>query len=112
MGSIKYGNVGQINGKVGDVVVSSWKGKPYVKSVPGERKTPPTEKELINRKKWAMAQAWLKPVTKFVRQGFNGYTPTVEGFLAAKSYLLKNAFEGEAPHFIINPAVVKVSYGE
>ena len=59
MGSIKYGNVGQINGKVGDVVVSSWKGKPYVKSVPGERKSPPTEKELNNRKKWAMAQAWL-----------------------------------------------------
>ena len=112
MGSLKYGNVGQINGKVGDVVVSSWKGKPYVKSVPGERKSPPTEKELNNRKKWAMAQAWLKPVTKFVRQGFNGYTPTVEGFLAAKSYLLKNAFEGEAPDFIVNPALVKVSSGE
>jgi hypothetical protein len=112
MASIKYGNVGQINGKVGDVVVSSWKGKPYVKSIPGERKTPPTEKELNNRKKWAMAQAWLRPVTTFVRQGFNGYTPTVEGFLAAKSYLLKNAFEGEAPDFVINPALVKVSCGE
>ncbi|HEX6430493.1 MAG TPA: DUF6266 family protein [Niastella sp.] len=112
MGSLKYGNLGQITGKVGDVVVSSWKGKPYVKSVPGERKSPPTVKELNNRKKWAMAQAWLKPVTKFVRRGFNGYTPTVEGFLAAKSYLLKNAFEGEAPEFFINPALVKVSSGE
>jgi hypothetical protein len=59
-----------------------------------------------------MAHAWLKPVTEFVREGFKGYTETVEGFIAAKSYLLKNAFEGEAPDLIINPALVKVSSGE
>lgn len=40
------------------------------------------------------------------------YSPKVEGFIAAKSYLLKNAFEGEAPDFIINPALVKVSFGD
>jgi hypothetical protein len=112
MGSIVFGSLGPVKGKVGNIIVSSWKGKPYVKSVPGERKSPPTQKELINRKKWAMAQAWLTPIIEFVRQGFNGYTPTVEGFLAAKSYLLKNAFEGEAPDLIINPALVKVSSGE
>jgi hypothetical protein len=112
MGSIIFGSLGPVKGKVGNIIVSSWKGKPYVKSVPGERKSPPTIKELNNRKKWAMAQAWLKPIKEFVRQGFNGYTPTVEGFLAAKSYLLKNAFEGEAPDFIIDPALVKVSSGE
>lgn len=59
-----------------------------------------------------MAHAWLKPVTQFVREGFKGYTDTIEGFIAAKSYLLKNAFEGEAPDLIINPALVKVSSGE
>ena len=112
MGSIVFGSLGPVKGKVGNIIVSSWKGKPYVKSVPGERKSPPTQKELINRKKWAMAQAWLKPIKEFVRQGFSGYTPTVEGFLAAKSYLLKNAFEGEAPDLIINPALVKLSSGE
>lgn len=112
MGRLTYGTLGPVKGKVGNMIVSSWKGKPYVKSLPAERKSPPTEKELINRKKWAMAQAWLKPVTKFVREGFKGYTPTVEGFLAAKSYLLKNAIEGTAPDLIINPALVKVSSGE
>jgi hypothetical protein len=67
---------------------------------------------MANRKKWAMAHAWLKPITDFVREGFKNYTETVEGFIAAKSYLLKNAFEGEAPDLIINPALVKVSSGE
>lgn len=112
MGSIQFGSLGPINGKVGNIVISSWKGKPYVKSTPAERKSPLTQKEIANRKKWAMAHAWLKPVTNFVREGFKGYTITVEGFIAAKSYLLKNAFEGEAPDFIINPALVKVSSGE
>ncbi|OQP65983.1 hypothetical protein A3860_15450 [Niastella vici] len=112
MGSLKYGSLGPVNGKVGNLIVSSWKGKPYVKSLPKERKSMPSEKELINRKKWAMAQAWLRPVTKFVREGFRGYTETVEGYLAAKSCLLKNAFEGVAPDLIINPALVKVSAGE
>jgi hypothetical protein len=112
MASLTYGSLGPVNGKVGNLIVSTWKGKPYVKSLPAERKSPPTEKELNNRKKWAMAQAWLRPVTKFVREGFKGYTSTVEGFLAAKSYLLKNAFEGIAPDLTINPALVKVSSGE
>lgn len=108
----KVGSLGLITGKVGDVVCSSWKGKPYVKSAPGKRKPATTEKEMANRNKWAMAQAWLKPVTEFVREGFRGYSPTVEGFIAAKSYLLKNAFEGVAPDSHINPALVKVSFGE
>lgn len=112
MGRIQFGSIGSMNGKVGNIVISSWKGKPYVKSAPGERTAPPTQKEMANRKKWAMAHAWLKPVTNFVREGFKNYTETVEGFIAAKSYLLKNAFEGEAPDLIINPALVKVSSGE
>jgi hypothetical protein len=112
MGSFRYGPLGPVKGKVGNIIISSWKGIPYVKSAPGERKAPLTAKEIANRKKWAMAHAWLKPVTEFVREGFKGYTETVEGFIAAKSYLLKNAFEGIAPDLVINPALVKVSSGE
>jgi hypothetical protein len=112
MGSIQFGALGSITGKVGNIVISSWKGKPYVKSAPGERKSPLTQKEIANRKKWAMAHAWLQPLTNFVREGFKGYTETVEGFIAAKSYLLKNAFEDSATDLFINPALVKVSSGE
>lgn len=36
---------------------------------------------------------------------------TARGFIAAKSYLLKNAMSGTAPNFFIDPALVKVSYG-
>jgi len=36
----------------------------------------------------------------------------VEGFCAAKSHLLLNAFEGLQPEMAINPALVKVSFGD
>jgi uncharacterized protein DUF6266 len=46
-----------------------------------------------------------------VRQGFKGYAPKVEGFIAAKSYLMKKAMETEKGVTRINPALMKVSFG-
>lgn len=103
---------GPFKGKVGTVIGSSWKGKPYMKARHHKRTKPPRKNEQLNRNKFAMAHRWLQPVLDFVRAGYKGYTPTVEGFLAAKSYLLKNAFEGEGAEVVINPALMKVSYGD
>lgn len=105
---------GHFKGKVGTVIGSSWKGKFYMKSLHHPRTIPPHKKEQQNRNKFAMAHHWLKPeeVKAFVRAGFKGYSPTVEGFLAAKSCLLKNAFTGEGEEMGIDPALAQVSYGE
>jgi hypothetical protein len=103
---------GNFKGKVGRVIGSSWKGKPYMKSLYRKRTIPAHEMEQLNRNKFALAHRWLQPVTDFVRAGYKGHTPTVEGFLAAKSYLLKNAFEGDGADMVINPALMKVSYGD
>jgi hypothetical protein len=103
---------GKFKGKVGTVIGSSWKGIPYMKSLHSKRTIPAHKDEQLNRNKFGMAHRWLQPVIDFVRAGYKGYTPTVEGFLAAKSYLLKNAFEGEGTDMVINPAFMKVSYGD
>jgi hypothetical protein len=114
MGSLRGpgGILSAFRGKVGPVVGSSWKGKPYIKSAPKKRVGKVGEGEQANRKRWAISQAWLKPILHFVRAGFKGYSPLSEGFVAAKSYLLKNAIEGEGMDVSINPALVKVSYGD
>ena len=111
MGKLLKGINGPIQGKVGTVIGSSWKGIPYVKGPYKERTAEAGPGEAANRNKFGMAQFWLKPVLKFVREGFKGYTETVEGFVIAKSYLLRHAFEGVAPDVHINPALVLVSYG-
>jgi len=112
MGKLPFGINGPIQGKIGTVHGSSWKGIPYVKGPYKKRTKKVSKPEAANRNKFADAQAWLQPLTLFVRQGFKGFTDTVEGFIAAKSYLLKNAFEGVQPDIHINPALALVSFGD
>ena len=103
---------GHIQGKIGTVIGSSWKSIQYVKGPYKKRTAKVGPGEARNRSKFSMAHFWLQPLLKFVRQGFKGYTETVEGFNAAKSYLLLHAFEGIAPEIRINPALAQVSFGD
>ena len=112
MAKFNQGITGPFQGKVGTVIGASWKGIPYMRSLPKKRTIPPTAGELANRKKWALSQQWLKPVQDFVRIGFKGYSLKSEGFIAAKSYLLKNAITGEGETLAIDPARVKLSWGD
>jgi hypothetical protein len=104
--------IGSFSGKVGSVIGSSWKGVPYMKGAHKARTEKISDEEKGNRSKFAMAQAWLKPLLEFIRVGFKGYTPTVEGFIAAKSYLMKNAMEGTGADTVIIPSKVRVSFGD
>ena len=112
MGRLLGGVNGQIQGKVGTVIGSSRNGVPYVKGPYKNRTQTVSEKELLNRKKFATAQAWLSPILEFVRVGFRGYSQRSQGFIAAKSWLLKNSFTGPEEDLRIDPALVKVSSGD
>ncbi len=112
MATYSDGINGNFKGKVGTVIGSSWKGIPYMKALYHKRTIPVHEMERQNRNKFGMAHRWLQPVTEFVRAGYKGYSSTVEGFLAAKSCLLKNAFVVDGKNMFIDPALVQVSYGD
>ena len=111
MGKLINGINGPFLGKVGAASGSSWKGIPYIKGPYKKRTGKASKEEKGNRNKFAMAQRWLQPALSFVRQGFKNYSPTVDGFLAAKSWLLLHSFEGTQPDISINPALVKLSHG-
>lgn len=113
MGTLSSGINGPIKGKVGTVHGSSRYGKPYIKGPHKNRTKKVKAKEKQNRSKFSAAQFWLKPITDYVRQGFNGFTykEASQGFVAAKSHLLLNAFEGTGDQRVINPALAMVSYG-
>jgi len=112
MGQLINGINGHIRGRIGTVIGSSWRGVPYVKGPYKKRTARAGKGEAGNRSKFAEAQYWLKPLLKFVREGFKGYTERVQGFAAAKSQLLLHAFEGDASNRYINPALALLSYGD
>jgi len=111
MGKLINGVYGPIHGKVGPVVGSSWKGEYYIKSGPRKRNKKRGSAEKHNQDNFSSLHYWLQPVIEFLRAGFKGYTPKVEGFNAAKSYALKHAFVGDAGKKILDPALVLVSHG-
>jgi hypothetical protein len=111
MGRLINGINGPVQGKVGTIIGSSRNGIPYIKGPYKSRTKSISSKEKGNRNKFTEAQFWLKPLLGFVREGFKGYSERSEGFVAAKSYLLLNAFEGVSPDIAINPSLVKVSFG-
>jgi len=112
MGILISGPNGPIIGKVGAMHGSSRNGKHYVKGPYKKRTRKVSQKELLNREKFALAQAWLAPLLDFVREGFRGYSQQSQGFIAAKSWLLKNALISDADGLRIDPALMKVSSGD
>jgi hypothetical protein len=107
MGKIPNGITGPVRGKVGTVIGSSWKGIDYIKAKPRKRGKKRTDNERQNQNRFRDLHNWLQPMLGFLRSGFSGYSPTVEGFNAAKSYNLKNAFVNNS----LDPSRVLVSYG-
>lgn len=112
MAILKNGINGGFSGKVGDVVGYVVNGRTIIRAKPKERTSPPTEKELLNRKKFAVAQEWFWRLTDVLRIGFQDYHPNYQGFVAAKSYNQKHALQtDENGEFFINPELVMISLG-
>ena len=112
MAKYLHGSSGPFMGNIGGVTGSSWYGIPYIKARYRRRTGRVSDREKHNRSKFAMAHFWLQPLLEFVREGFKNYSFRARSFNAAKSHLLKNAFEGTKPDIFINPALVKVSVGD
>jgi hypothetical protein len=102
---------GPFIGKAGAVIGYTVNGVSFMKGLYKKRTEPPTEKEAFNRQKFAVAQAWLAPLTRMVRAGFKGYNERFQGFAAAKSYLMKNALQVTDGEISIDPSLVKISSG-
>ncbi|WP_411274714.1 DUF6266 family protein [Daejeonella sp.] len=112
MGKLVGGINGPFIGKVGSVIGSSRNGVPYMKGLYKNRTEVISEKESFNRRKFAAAQLWLKPLLGVVRVGFNGISRTSGGFISAKSHLMRTVLKVEGDKILIEPALVKVSSGD
>jgi hypothetical protein len=112
MARMTQGINGPFIGKIGTVIGYTVNGKWYMKGLYKRRTKAPTPGELLNQKKFAAAQLWLKPVTDYVRVGFKGYNERFQGFGAAKSWLMKNAMQVVEGEVIIDPSLVKISAGD
>lgn len=111
MGTIKKGIIGGFSGKVGPVIGSSWKGKPYMKARAAKVANPRTSKQLNHRGRLTTAVRFLSPLKEFLRAGFIEQAIDQTAFNAATSYHYRHAVMGTYPDFTIDYPRVLVAQG-
>jgi hypothetical protein len=111
MGTIKKGIIGGFSGKVGPVIGSSWKGKPYMKARPTSVANPKTQGQLDHRGKFSKTIQFLSPMKNFLRVGFIEMAINKTAFNAATSYNFRHAITGSYPDFNMDYPRMLVSQG-
>lgn len=105
------GILGPLDGKVGDVIGSTWNGIPYFRSRPKSYQDAKTPMQQNNRMKMTMTQRFLKAITPYLRIGFRNYAVGQSAYNAAVSYTRNNALIITEENVSIDSSKVLVSRG-
>ena len=112
MGKLYAGINGPFSGKVGTVVGYLWNGKAVIRGLPSKINTPPTEKQLAQRAKFAMMRKFLIRLKNLLNISFSNQAVQMTGFSKGFSYNLKNALIGTYPNLEINYSMVSLGRGD
>lgn len=111
MARINHGIPGGLSGKLGPFVASSWKGIPYVRSMPTGPKRDPSPAQLAQRLRFKTLVAFLKPFQDLVQRYFRDGSRGMTGLNAAISYHFRHALMGTYPDFYIDYSRVVLTTG-
>lgn len=111
MAKSKNGFFGQLSGRIGNVVVSSWKGIPYIRSKPVGN-TSNTRAQQNQRGKFKLVIDFLNSIKPVINAGFKWNTDRMTEMNSATSYIMKRAVRGEHPDLRIHYPLVLVARGD
>jgi len=111
MAKSKDGFLGRLSGKIGNVVVSSWKGIPYIKSKPTSNPSN-TKAQQNQRSKFKMVISFINDIKPVINAGFKFNTDRMTEMNSATSYIMKNAVKGEHPELEIDFPSLLVARGD
>lgn len=100
-----------MSGTIGQVVTCTWKGIPYIRSLPSYINDPKTREQRRQRSRFSVALNFLRPLTPILRIGFREGAVGQSAFNAAMSYTMRYALKETPEGININYANVMVSQG-
>ena len=103
--------LGDLSGKVGELVYGNWKGIPYVRAKAVKVTNPKTAAQVDHRAKFTAIIMFLKPLTPFLRVGFKSQNAHMSPHNAAMSFNFNNAITGVYPDYAIDYSKVLISIG-
>jgi len=105
MGKIKSGLFGQLSGRVGNVIYSSWRGTQVVKKLPAPRQTGPSPAQLEQQTKFRLLMNFFTPLTPVLNKAFEKSNLRMTGLNKAVSNN-KDRLTGRYPDIRIDYAEV------
>ena len=112
MGTITKGILGGFSGKVGTVIGLNWRGKDIMRSLPRKSKRMPTEPQLMQRTRFAIAARFLTPVSFILKNYFGQGQGEKSRRNLAMSYHITDAVAGSFPDYEIDLERVMMTKGE
>lgn len=110
MAKSEDGFLGKLSGKVGNVIFSSWKGIPYIKSRPVGNSSN-TKAQQNQRSKFKLVIDFVNAIKPVINAGFKWNTERMTEMNSATSYIMKNAVKGSKPNLEIDFPSVLVARG-
>lgn len=111
MATFQKGILDGFNGKVGNVVGSTWKGKSVMRIRPAAITNPNTERQQNQRARFGLVGRFIQAHRNLIRIGFRAYTKDMTTSNAAMSYNLANAVAGQFPDLSIDFSKARISMG-
>ncbi len=102
MGKYDNGILGGFNGKIGNIVGSTWKGISYMRAVPGSRNKKVSDKQIIQRAKFMYASNFLQALQPVIQVGYRNKERCKTARNAAMSDFLNYTLIGQYPSFAVN----------
>jgi len=112
MAQTPSGILGSVDGSVGTVTGSRWKGIDYIRLRSRRRRGTSSEKQIDVQLRFSLIQNFLHTMADLLKLTFKQYAVGMTQFNAAFSYNFKNAITGTAPDYDIDFTKALVSRGE
>lgn len=100
-----------VRGRIGNVVACTWRGIPYLRTLPARVKNPRTPVQQAQRTRFSVALSLLRPLTPVLRAGFREKAVRQSAFNAAMSYTMRYALRETAEGIGVNYRNVLISQG-
>ncbi|HMI02180.1 MAG TPA: DUF6266 family protein [Pedobacter sp.] len=112
MGTLNNGPFGHINGRVGNLVSYTLKGKNVIRTA-GKNAKPPTLAKLANYQRMKVTNAFLKPTLALLNLGFAKAVEDTDrsAYNEAVSYHKKHALQGVYPNISMDYSKAMLSKG-
>ena len=111
MARINEGFLSGFRGKIGNIVGCKTKTGYYIRKLPAKSMKPPTVKQLTQRTKFKLAQAFLVPLRPLLQSLPLSVEKKMFAYSAACSQLVREAIPGLYPDQAIDYALVKLTSG-